>query len=173
MLLQSWGEVDAPEWCRSVFDVITGVSAGAIIAPFAFLGDDESYCRIVNIFRNPKQDWAKLRGVLFFISYFELILILPGLERKIEESLRREFVGRLAAVHDARALKISTTNIDLGVPRAWNLLAEALRAIEQDDFDRFQTNLLASNALLGVFPPRIIDDSLYVDGGVTGNVLYG
>jgi hypothetical protein len=171
--LQSWGEVDDPEWRRPEFDVITGVSAGALIAPFAFLGDDESYRRIVTLFRNPKQDWAKLRGVLFFMPYTESILILPGLEREIEESLDREFVARLAADHDGRALKISTTNVDLGVPRVWNLLNEARRAIERDDFERFQTILLASNALPGAFPPRIIDDSLYVDGGVTGNVLYG
>lgn len=171
--LQSWGEVDDPEWRRPEFDVITGVSTGALIAPFAFLGDDDSYRRIVSIYRNPKEDWAKLRGLFFFLPYSESILVLPGLEREIEENLDRELVARLAADHDGRALKISTTNVDLGVPRVWNLLTEARRAIEQDDFDRFQTILLASNALPGAFPPRIIDDSLYVDGGVTGNVLYG
>lgn len=171
--LQSWGKIDDPEWRRPEFDVITGVSAGALIAPFAFLGDDDSYHRIVNLFRSPKQDWAKLRGVLFFMPYTQSILVLPGLEREIEENLDREFVAHLAADHNGRTLKISTTNVDLGVPRVWNLLAEARRAIEQDDFDRFQTILLASNALPGAFPPRIIDDSLYVDGGVTGNILYG
>jgi predicted acylesterase/phospholipase RssA len=33
--------------------------------------------------------------------------------------------------------------------------------------------LLASAAVPGAFPPRVIDGSLYVDGGVTGNILYG
>ncbi len=171
--LKAWGEVDDPEWRRPEFDVITGVSTGSLIAPFAFLGDEDSYRGIVNIYRNPKQDWAKLRGALFFMPYSESILILPGLEREIEEHLDRDLVARLAADHDGRALKISTTNVDLGVPRVWNLLNEARRAMEQDEFERFQTILLASNALPGAFPPRIIDDSLYVDGGVTGNILYG
>jgi len=171
--LQSWGEVDDPEWRRPEFDVITGVSTGALIAPFAFLGDDDAYRRIVEIYRNPQRDWAQFRGALFFMPYSESILVLPGLEREIEASLDRELVGRLAADHHGRALKISTTNVDLGVPRVWDLLAEARRAIEADDFNRFRTILLASNALPGAFPPRIIDDSLHVDGGVTGNILYG
>jgi len=171
--LQSWGEVDDPEWRRPEFDVITGVSAGAFIAPFAFLGDHDAYRRIVDIYRNPRRDWAQLRGMLFFMPHSESILVLPGLEREIGCALDRELIARLAADHGGRALKISTTNVDLGVPRIWNLLAEARRAIELDEFDRFRTILLASNALPGAFPARIIDDSLYVDGGVTGNILYG
>ena len=38
---------------------------------------------------------------------------------------------------------------------------------------RVRQILLASAAVPGVFPPRRIKGALYVDGGVTGNILYG
>lgn len=173
-LLKSWAHVDDPELTRPEFDVVTGVSTGALIAPFAFLGDDESHRRVVEIYRNPRHDWAKLRGVLFFMPFRESLLVLPGLERDIERALDYEIISRLAAqAGDGRVLKINTTNVDLGIPQTWNLLNEARRAIEADETERFQTVLLASNALPGAFPPRMIDGSLHVDGGVTGNILYG
>lgn len=172
--LRAWGSVEDPAYAKPTFDVVTGVSAGALIAPFAFLGDDASHQRVLGIFRSPRRDWARLRGILFFSPGFESFLVLPGLEREIEANLDRELVSRLAAAaDDGRVLKISTTNTDLGIGQVWDLLEEARRADSEDGFDRFLTILLASNALPGAFPPRIIDGSLHVDGGVTGNILYG
>jgi predicted acylesterase/phospholipase RssA len=42
-------------------DVVTGVSTGALIAPFAFLGDDDSIESVVTLYRNPKPDWVKTK----------------------------------------------------------------------------------------------------------------
>ena len=49
----------------------------------------------------------------------------------------------------------------------------ALQALETGDPERVYRILLASSAIPGAFPPREIDGSLYVDGAMTGNILYG
>jgi predicted acylesterase/phospholipase RssA len=63
-VLKGWGRVTG-EFARPHFDVVTGVSTGALIAPFAFLGDEASIDRILQMYRNPQEDWAK-RGFVFF-----------------------------------------------------------------------------------------------------------
>jgi predicted acylesterase/phospholipase RssA len=47
------------------------------------------------------------------------------------------------------------------------------RDVESGSSDRVHQILLASSGIPGAFPFREIDGSIYVDGGVTGNLLYG
>src|ERR1051326_4447459 len=65
-VLKGWGRVKG-ELARPQFDAVTGVSTGALIAPFAFLRDDESIERIVQLYRNPAVAIASSRGLLFFL----------------------------------------------------------------------------------------------------------
>ena len=60
-VLKGWGRVKGAN-ARPRFDIVTGVSTGALIAPFAFLGDDASIERIVQLYRNPRKDIAASRG---------------------------------------------------------------------------------------------------------------
>src|SRR3982751_5010855 len=46
---------------RPLFDIVTGVSTGALIAPFAWLNDPVADQQIVDLYRNPKADWVKQR----------------------------------------------------------------------------------------------------------------
>ena len=57
--------------------------------------------------------------------------------------------------------------------RVFDLVAEARRALETDGVDRVHRIMLASSGIPGAFPFRVINDELYVDGGVTGNIVYG
>ena len=56
---------------------------------------------------------------------------------------------------------------------SWDVVAEAERALETGETERVSRILLASSAIPGAFPPREIDGNLYVDGAMTGNILYG
>jgi hypothetical protein len=172
-VLKGWGRVDG-ESARPKFDVVTGVSTGALIAPFAFLGDDESIDRIVQLYRNPQEDWTKRRGLLFFWPTHESFYTMPGLEREMRLAMDRQMLERIAA-EDAtgRALAVNTTNVDLGDMRAWNIVAEAKAALATNDEDRVRRILLASAGIPGAFPPREIGSYLYVDGAITGNIMYG
>ena len=56
--LKGWSRVQGP-LARPEFAVVTGVSTGALISPFAFLGDAQSDDAVVALYRNPQQDWVK------------------------------------------------------------------------------------------------------------------
>jgi predicted acylesterase/phospholipase RssA len=172
-VLKGWGRVKGG-MARPQFDGVTGVSTGALIAPFAFIGDDESIERIVQLYRNPAPDIAESRGFLFFWPSNPSLYVLPGLERELRTALDRGMIERLAAQQSSgRLLLVNTTNIDLGQMHAWDVLAEAKAALAADDPGRVQRVLLASAGIPAVFPAREIGPHLYVDGAITGNILYG
>ena len=171
-VLKGWGRVKG-ERARPQFDIVTGVSTGALIAPFAFLGDEDSIERIVQLYRNPYSDIAVSRSTLFFLPNNPSFYVLPGLERQLQKTIDRAMVERLVAQEaTGRALLVNTTNIDLGDNRAWDLLAEARRALAQNDMTLLHRIMLASAGIPGVFPARGIGEYLYVDGAITGNILY-
>lgn len=172
-VLKGWGQVKG-ELARPQFDVVTGVSTGALIAPFAFLGDDASIERIVQLYRNPQADVTVQRGTLFFLPDNPSLYVLPGLERELRSALDRPMIERIAeAEGTGRGLLVNTTNIDLGDMHAWDIIAEARRSLAGNNEDHVRTILLASAGIPGVFPARGIGDYLYVDGAITGNILYG
>ena len=156
------------------FDAVTGVSTGTLIAPFAFLGDDESIDEIVNLYRNPGEDWVKQRGYLYFLPDNISFAEVPGLEREMREHINLDKLRQIAkAGADGRLLAVNTTNLDLGQSRVFDLVAEAQYALESGNVDRVHNVMLASAGIPGAFPFRMIDNQLYVDGGVTGNIIYG
>ena len=173
--LKGWKKVPAQNpLALPQFDAVTGVSTGTLIAPFAFLGDEKSIDEIVNLYRNPGTDWVKQRGILYFLPDNISFAEVPGLEREMREHITLEKLRRIAqAGADGRLLAVNTTDLDTGTSRVFDLVAEAQRAINSGEVDRIHNIMLASAGIPGAFPFRIIDDQLYVDGGVTGNIIYG
>ena len=55
----------------------------------------------------------------------------------------------------------------------FDLVEEARRAADSGQLERIYNIVLASAGIPGAFPFRMIDQELYVDGGVTGNIIYG
>lgn len=172
-VLKGWGKVQG-DLARPEFDVVTGVSTGALIAPFAFLGDDASIEAINHLYRNPRKEWVKSRGKLYFWPSNPSFFTLPGLEEDLEKQIDQAMLSRIAAAGaKGRSLFVNTTNADYGDMHAWDLVAESNRAITEKSEERFCTILLASAGIPGIFPSRDISQCLYVDGAITGNVLYG
>jgi hypothetical protein len=93
-VLKGGGRVKG-ELARPQFDVVTGVSTGALIAPFAFLGDEASIERIVALYRNPREDIAMSRGWLFFLPANPSLYVLPGLEDELRGGIDRAMLERL------------------------------------------------------------------------------
>jgi predicted acylesterase/phospholipase RssA len=173
-VLEGWGSVTDPVMARPVFDVVTGVSTGALIAPFALLGDEDSYHRILELYENPKKDWITLRDIFFFLPGRESFMNTSGLERDVKEQVNSDVIRRIAeAAAEDRTLAIGTTNLDLGRMHPWDLTTEASRIVTGEKTEeRFHKVLMASAAIPAIFPPVVIDDTLYVDGGTTSNILY-
>jgi hypothetical protein len=173
--LKGWRRVPAKHpLAMPEFDAVTGVSTGTLIAPFAFLGDEQSLDEIVNLYRNPQEDWAKPRGILYFLPDNISLAEVPGLEREMRVHITLALLRHIAKQGaDGRILAINTTDLDQGTPRVFDLVVEARRAVDSGQVERVHDIMLASAGIPGAFPFRIIHDQLYVDGGVTGNIIYG
>lgn len=172
-ILKGWGSVEG-DLARPQFDIVTGVSTGALIAPFAFLGTNDDYDQICELYRNPKQDWVELKDWFFFLPWRESFTTTKGLRRDVEAHLTRERIDRIAQQSDdERSLIIGTTNLDIGVNRPFSLGRIAERAVKSGNYAPVYDVLMASSAVPAAFPPEVIDGSLYVDGGTTANMLAG
>jgi hypothetical protein len=164
---------------RPVFDVITGVSTGGLIAAVAFLGPDydwlltELYTTVTNrdIFRVRKP----FRG-LFSIS----IADNEPMADRLRDIVTSEFLSRTAAEHaKGRRLYIGTTNLATRRLIVWDMGAIASRGTPESE-QLFEDILLASTAVPGFFPPVHIDvdvdgqtyHELHVDGGVTRSMFF-
>jgi hypothetical protein len=170
--LAGWGTVGDPEWKRPDFDAVTGVSTGALLAPFAFVGTDEAIATVEELYRNPKKDWVRERGLLFFWPTNESFATIPGLERDIRAVINKSFVEEMAErSREGKILAISATDLDFGRQRFWEVGAIAEGAIESGDVSMVQDIMLASSAIPVAFPSREIGDHFYGDGGVTANVF--
>jgi len=173
--LKGWRKISAQHpLAKPEFDAVTGVSTGTLIAPFAFLGDEQSTDQIVNLYRNPEADWVKQRGFLYFLPNNISFAEVPGLEREMQKHITLDMLRRIAkAGADGRLLAVNTTNLDEATSRVFDMVVEAQRAADSGQVDRVHNIMLASAGIPGAFPFRMIDDELYVDGGVTGNIIYG
>lgn len=173
--LKGWASVPKSDpMAMPDFAAVTGVSTGALIAPFAFVGTDASIDRVVHLYRNPKKDWVVQRGVLYFLPNHISFAEVPGLERELRTNVDPPFVHQIASAGaDGRLLAVNTSNVDDGSPRVFDLVDEARRADATGDLRRIHNVMLASAGIPGAFPFRVIDNQMYVDGGITGNIIYG
>jgi len=158
---------------RPEFDVVTGCSTGALIAPFAYLGNDADYQRIEAVYRAPKSDWFRSRGVFFFLPSNESFATIPGLERELRTLIDRASVERIAVeARKGRLLCVNTTDLDDGSPTLIELSKEAEPALATGHLERVYELILASASIPGAFPPRMIDSTRCVDGGVSSPPMY-
>ena len=173
-VLSGWGDVPESPMSRPKFDIATGVSTGSLIAPFAFIGDADNYSRILKLYENPKDDWFSVRGLLFFLPSNSSLTDNTGLRKEVEKQIDDAVIRRIAQGHaEDRLLLIGATDLDLGIMHPWDIGTEATKITAQGrEPTRLYDIIMASTAIPAVFPPVLIDGSLYVDGGATSNILY-
>jgi predicted acylesterase/phospholipase RssA len=135
---------------RPDFAVVTGVSIGALIAPFAFLGsryDDELHTNFTTISAAEIFEDQPTRDSLF--DYWPL-------RRLIEQRITPKLLAEIAAEHArGRRLFVATTNLDAGRPTIWNMGAIAAGA-DANALKMFRDVLLASCSIPGFFSPVAI-----------------
>ena len=160
---------------RPVFEVVTGVSIGALIAPFAFVGRQRD-ADLEAAFTDGRSDrllqprWA-------------LALVSPGiyhsapLRALVEKAVDQTLLSEVAEAHRAgRRLYIGTTSLDTREQVIWDLGAVAASGAP-DARDRFIDVLTASASVTGAFPPVLINlenhgrqlSELHTDGRLTAN----
>lgn len=162
---------------RPQFDVVTGVSTGALIAPFAFLGpdwDDELRAAYTD------EDAARLTDGRWGIFVRPALFGGQSLRDLIGKYVDARLLSAIAREHrTGRRLLVATTDLDAQETIVWDMGAIALAGqapgYEATAEALFETVLVASASIPGVFPPVMIDADgaeggrmeMHVDGGVT------
>jgi hypothetical protein len=160
---------------RPEFTVVTGVSAGSLIAPLAFLGPDYD--------AELKDAYTSGAAEPIGDGTDNIIAVASGgsMRRDALLALVSRYVDQrlLRAVADAHAqgrrLLVVTTNLDAQRAVVWNMGVIASRG----DVQLFREVLTASSSVPGMFNPTRITvkangrqfEELHVDGGVTTNVF--
>jgi predicted patatin/cPLA2 family phospholipase len=173
-ILTGWSETGT----RPKFDVVTGISTGALIAPFAFLGsqyDDELTEAFTTV---SDADIYKRIGIRDIISTAAFTSNEP-LRKMLDKYITDEVIAQVAAEFGkGRRLLIGTTNLDADRPVIWNMGAIA-SSNRPDKAKLFKEVVLASTSIPGVFPPIHFPvtadgknfEEMHVDGGVTTEVF--
>ncbi|MGH7367884.1 MAG: patatin-like phospholipase family protein [Candidatus Rokuibacteriota bacterium] len=167
--LRGWRtRTDAP---MPRFDLVTGISTGALQAPFALLGTEAALDRAAELYRKaavesaPTMDWLfwlRRTGGVVDISRYRRMIAADILSERMRDELWVEF-------NAGRQLATATADLDLGIGRVWDLGHELIAG--RGSTDRVQSVLLAATAIPGIFPPVVIDGHVHADGGVVSNVL--
>jgi predicted acylesterase/phospholipase RssA len=158
---------------RPVFKLVTGISTGALAAPFAFLGPDydDELERVYTTTKN--RDIFKIRNPLTVYKKDSLAHTKP-LAATLEKIVDRQMIDAIAAEHrKGRRLLVGTTNLDAQRLMVWNMGAIAASG-HPDSIALFRQVLLASASIPVAFPPAYIEvevdgtryDEMHVDGGV-------
>jgi predicted acylesterase/phospholipase RssA len=173
-VLNGWGDRgDRPE-----FDVVTGVSVGALVAVYAFVGraydpklrPDFTEFTDKDIFR---------RRPYFTVLFSSSVASAAPLEARIGRLAPDWVIADVAAAHRAgRRLYVGTTNLDSKKLTVWDMGAIAA-GDRPDKHALFRRVLLASCSVPGQFPPIPFDvtingqtyTELHVDGGVTSEIF--
>ena len=163
---------------RPEFTVVTGISTGSLIAPFAFLGPpyDESLKAAYTAISG--KDVYKKKGLLGIIGSESAADNTP-LRNLVERYVTDRMLADIAREHArGRRLLIGTTNIDAERPVVWDIGAIASSNVKARK-QLIQTILIASSSIPGVFPPINIKvvadgkayDEMHVDGGTSNQAF--
>lgn len=165
-IMTAWSERgDRPD-----FRIVTGVSVGALMAPFAFAGPQFDH-RLEELFRRIRPgDLHREKGVLASVLWDESLTDNRPLRAAIDRGVDLALLRAVAARHaEGRRLWVATTNLDVGHLCVWDLGAIAARATPQA-LTLFRDVLAASAAIPVVYPPvrfaHAGRDELHVDGAV-------
>lgn len=174
-LLIGWAERgDRPQ-----FNLVTGISTGALIAPFAFMGKEyDPALREVYTKYGPRDIFIE-RGLISGILSDGLSDTTP-LYQLISKYIDQDFLKKVGNEYTTknRWLLIGTSNLDAGVPVVWNM-GKIASIGTPEALELFRKIMLASASIPGAFSPVMFDvevagqsfQEMHVDGGAITQVF--
>ena len=174
--LYGWSE----KGTRPDFKLVTGISTGALIAPFAYLGSDfdeelkEVYTTITS------ENIMQRRSVFAILFRSESLAKTDPLKQLVEQHISEDTLRAVAKRHDrGHRLYIGTTHMDAQHLVVWNMGLIAKRQ-SSEALDLFRKVMLASASIPVAFPPVLIEveidgkpfDEMHADGGTLTQVFY-
>lgn len=163
---------------RPEFLVVTGISTGALSAPFVFLGPDYD-AKLKEVYTETSaDDIFTRRSVLAAFSDDALADTTP-LRNLIARYVDKTMIKRIAQEYDkGRLLLVGTTNLDQSRAVIWNIGAIA-KSTDPRARDLIIEVLRASASIPGAFPPVMLDvvvdgkhfEEMHVDGGAVAQAF--
>ena len=164
---------------RPSFDIVTGISTGALTAPFAYLGPAYDP-QLKAVFTNTtKQDVLVARPILYAALASDALADSTPLRNLIASYVDHTMIRRIAEEYDkGRLLLIATTNLDQSQSVVWNI-----GAIAKSGGERARALIIdvlrASASIPGAFPPVMLDvtvdgqryQEMHVDGGAVAQAF--
>ena len=174
-VLNGWTKSGA----RPEFDIVTGVSTGALMSVFAFLGPQyDGLLRTLYVNQTADNIFID-RGIRGLLA--DSLFDNGPLKKQIEKYITPAILDAIAAEHaKGRRLYVATTNLDANVSVVWDmgLIASEGGEGRANSLQLFQKVLRASAAIPVAFPPVYIKPlrgvqlrQAHVDGGVKTPVL--
>ncbi len=163
---------------RPQFKLVTGISTGALIAPFAFLGpkyDD----RLKNFYTNTGPSDIVERRSLFAAITSDALADNRPLWNRVSKEVDRALLDAIAAEYEkGRLLLIATTDLDARQGVIWNMTKIA-SSRDPRALELFRAVMVSSAAIPGAFPPTLFDvevdgkayQEMHVDGGASAQVF--
>jgi len=165
---------------RPEFKLVTGISTGALIAPFAYLGSDFDE-ELKEVFTTITAENILQRLNIFTILFkSESLARTDPLKRLIEQYISEDTLRAVAERHDrGHRLYIGTTHMDAQRLVVWNMGLIAKRQSSKA-LDLFRNVMVASASIPVAFPPVFIEveidgkpfDEMHVDGGTLTQVFF-
>lgn len=173
-LLAGWTEHgDRPQ-----FNLVTGISTGALTAPFAYLGSDYD-AKLKELYTEIDAKDVFIKRNVFAAVADDAMTDTTPLKEMIDRYLDQSMVDQIARKYaKGRLLFVATTNLDQGRPVLWNIgaIAESGRPEARDLIAKI---LRASAAIPGLFPPVMFNveidgkqyQEMHVDGGAVAQAF--
>jgi len=164
---------------RPQFTMVTGVSTGALTAPFAFLGSDYDQ-QLKTLYTSLDSSGIFFRRSIFAILRGDSVADNTPLSKMLDQHITDQLIKAIAREYNrGRSLHIATTNLDAGRPVVWNI-GRIANTGHPEAGQLIRQILLASAAIPGIFPPSYIRvqgpdghtyDEMHVDGGTSAQMF--
>ena len=163
-LVMGWREIGIPR-----FDVVTGVSTGALVASHVFLDSPAADEMMASFYTSVRRSDILCEKNLLLGLASDSFMSMESLERLIETVVSDALIDRVAAASEGgkRLLLVGTVNLDTGGYRMWDLGAMA-RARQ---YVKYRAVLRASAGPPVAVPPVPIENGLHCDGGTASSVF--
>ncbi len=132
---------------RPEFEHVTGVSAGSIIAPFAFLGPKYD-AQMREIWTDYNTDQLVVPQIVSGLLGGDALVDTSPLRKLVAKYVDRDFLKAVAREYErGRLLTVGTTNLDAKRPVVWNMGAIARHYDDPEAVQLFRDVIIASAAI--------------------------
>ncbi|MGH7176014.1 MAG: patatin-like phospholipase family protein [Tepidisphaeraceae bacterium] len=162
--LDGWNKsIDEPQ---PKFRIVTGISAGALMATPAFLGEAKDYEQLVQRYLKLRDQDVFSRRFLPALLWSDSLATTDPLAKLLREEITCEVINRVAYefTQHRRHLYVGTVDLDAGIFKIWDLT----RLAASDGpacREKYCEILRASAAIPVFFQPVFINEHMHVDGG--------